>query len=99
MEVEPARLPIFEYASRVNPTCGTRPGMTTSKLRPGRGEGITGGNLALGEARHEPLLALLSRAVGEGIGHDAAFRALLQGIVADGGSGLQRSVHVAGIEE
>src|SRR6476661_2080181 len=62
---------------------GTRPGMTTSKLRPVRGEGIAGGNFALGEAGHEPLLALLGRAVGEGIGHHAAFRALLQGIVAD----------------
>jgi len=46
---------------------------------------------------HEPALALLRRAVSNGIGLDVALRAPLQGVVADGG--LQCLIDVSRIEE
>src|SRR5450756_335919 len=64
-----------------------------------RRERIAGRQLALRETGGEPALALLRRAVGKRVRHDAALSALLQRIVADRTGGLQRRIDVAGIEE
>src|SRR5215208_1981479 len=78
---------------------GTSPGMTALGLRAVCGEGVAGRNFALREAGHEPALALLRRAVGEGVRHHAALRTPLQSVVADRGCRLQRGVDVARLEE
>src|SRR6185312_13652149 len=67
------------------------------KLR--RGKGITAFHGAGLEAGAEPARALRRRAVGEGIGHDIALRALLQNVVADRRRGLQRRLDIAGLEK
>src|SRR4051812_29826255 len=73
---------------------GTRP----SPLLPAT-ERIAGLDRALLVARHEPLLALRGRAVGEGIGHDAAGGLALQRVVADRARRGQRGVDVACFQE
>src|ERR1035441_7282868 len=64
-----------------------------------RRERIAGRQLALRETGGEPALALLGRAVGKRVRHDAPLRTLLQRVVADRTGGLQRRIDVAGIEE
>src|ERR1019366_5520612 len=64
-----------------------------------RRERIAGRQLALRETGGEPALALLRRAVGKRVRHDAPLRTLLQRVVADRTGGLQRRIDVAGIEE
>src|ERR1700719_829590 len=64
-----------------------------------RRQRIAARNLAAIEPRLEPALALLGRAVGEGIGHDIALHLFLQPVVADRGGGLQRLVDVARLKE
>src|SRR5208282_2889116 len=68
-------------------------------LKRARRHRIAGRDLALLETVRKPPLALLGSAVGEGIGYDIALRLLLQAVVTDGGSGLQRLIDIAGIEE
>src|SRR5579863_1284826 len=64
-----------------------------------RRERITGRNVAALEPVHEPALALFGCAVRERVRHRVALGLFLQAVVADGRSGLQRFVDVAGIEE
>src|SRR4029077_18893209 len=47
----------------------------------------------------EPAGALRRRAMGEAVGDDVATALLLQTVIADGGRGLQRSFHVARLDE
>src|ERR1700690_827178 len=62
-------------------------------------ERIAGRQFALREADGEPVFALLRRAVGKRVRHDASLRVFLQRVVADRAGGLQRRIDVAGIEE
>src|ERR1700731_2929810 len=86
---------VLGQASRVSLSpCGR-----DQTLQRTRRDRIAGRDLAAVEAVGEPALALLRRAVGEGVGHDVALHLLLQPVVADRGRGLQGLVDVAGIEE
>src|SRR6185369_7332065 len=62
-------------------------------------ERVAVGDVAAAIAGFEPVLALFRRAVGEAVGHHAAGRLLLQGIVADRAGGFQRLVDVAGFDQ
>jgi hypothetical protein len=62
-------------------------------------EGVAGLDRALLIAGHEPALALLGRAMREGIRHHAACSLPLQRVVADRRRGGQRRIDVAGFEE
>src|SRR4051794_16018401 len=60
---------------------------------------VAGLDGALLVAGHEPLLALRRRAVGEGIGHDAAGGLALQRVVANRARRGERGVDIAGLQE
>src|SRR5579871_966741 len=64
-----------------------------------RAERIAGLDRALLIAGHEPALALRSRAMREGVRHNAACRLALQGVIADGGGRGQRRIDVPRLEE
>src|SRR6185437_8424681 len=68
-------------------------------LKRARRHGVASTDFALLEPLHEPVLALLRCTVGKRVRHDVTLRLLLQAVVADCGSGLQRLVDVAGIQE
>src|SRR5581483_11254868 len=61
-------------------------------------ERVARGRVAALHAPAEPLHALRGRSVGEFVGRDMASGHLLQTIVADGSSGVQRFVHITGIQ-
>src|SRR6185369_9725142 len=55
--------------------------------------------LAAGEAGFEPADALGRAAMGEAVGDDVTLALLLQAVVADGRSGIQCLVDVAGLDD
>src|SRR5579885_203021 len=67
-------------------------------LQRGGRESIAGLYRALFQPGGEPVLPLRRSAMSEGVRHDVALRLLLQPIVADGRSRLQRRLNVAGLD-
>src|SRR5262245_63459767 len=74
---------ISPSSSSPQPCCGSAKCPQDLELR--RRKRVAARHRAALQAGGEPAHALLRGAVGEGVGHDAALRLLLQPVVADGG--------------
>ena len=106
--LEPTRLAAgdFESPASTIPPLGPRSAGFNRPPAPRQSEGsevgcrkrVAIGDLAGLQPDGEPALALLGRAVGEGVRHRALARVALEGIVADLAGGVQRLFEVSGFD-